>query len=262
VLTLLLLATGGLAAGAFGAMLGLGGGVLIVPLLTLGFGQPITVAAGSSLVAVVATSASAAAHYVRTGQADVRLGLMLETSTVLGALAGGLLAGILPDRILALLFAVLLVYVAVTLGLRALHPAPGDEAMEVTDVGHVPVPRRLVAPALLGAGGAGVLSSLLGIGGGMAKVPLVHLLLRRSMRVSVATSNFVIGVTAAAGVYPYLMRGEVNPAIAGPVVLGVVAGSAVAARLASRIQPRIVSLVFVLVLAWTAFEMARRGLGW
>jgi uncharacterized membrane protein YfcA len=82
------------------------------------------------------------------------------------------------------------------------------------------------------------------------------------MRVSVATSNFVIGVTAAAGVYPYLMRGEVNPAIAGPVVLGVVAGSAVAARLASRIQPRIVSLVFVLVLAWTAFEMARRGLGW
>jgi uncharacterized membrane protein YfcA len=187
---------------------------------------------------------------------------MLETSTVLGALAGGLLAGILPDRILALLFAVLLVYVAVTLGLRALHPAPGDEAMEVTDVGHVPVPRRLVAPALLGAGGAGVLSSLLGIGGGIAKVPLVHLLLRRSMRVSVATSNFVIGVTAAAGVYPYLMRGEVNPAIAGPVVLGVVAGSAVAARLASRIQPRIVSLVFVLVLAWTAFEMARRGLGW
>ena len=171
-LTLLLLAAGGLAAGAFGAMLGLGGGVLIVPLLTLGFGQPITVAAGSSLVAVIATSASAAAHYVRTGQADVRLGLVLETSTVLGALAGGLLAGILPDRVLALLFAILLAYVAVTLGMRALNPPPGEEALETTDVGHVPIPRRLVAPALLGAGGAGILSSLLGIGGGIAKVPL------------------------------------------------------------------------------------------
>jgi uncharacterized membrane protein YfcA len=187
---------------------------------------------------------------------------MLETSTVLGALAGGLLAGILPDRVLALLFAVLLVYVAATLGMRALNPAPGDEELEATDVGHAPVPRRLVAPALLGAGGAGILSSLLGIGGGIAKVPLVHLVLGRSMRISVATSNFVIGVTAAAGVYPYLMRGEVDPAIAGPVILGVVAGSAVAARLAGRVQPRVVTVAFVLVLAWTAIEMARRGLGW
>lgn len=259
--TLLLLAVGGVGAGALGAVLGIGGGIFLVPLLTLGFGQPITVAAGASLVAVIATSASAAAFYVRSGQADVRLGLLLETATVLGALLGGLLAGILPERVLALLFAALLGYVAVTLGVRALHPDPRADAAEATDVGHVPVARRLITPALFGAGGAGVVSSLLGIGGGIAKVPLVHFVLGRSMRVSVATSNFAIGVTAAAGVYPYLARGDIDPAIAGPVVLGVAAGSAIGARIAGRIQPRLLVVAFAAVLAYTAFAMARRGLG-
>lgn len=260
-MTLLLLALGGLGAGAFGALLGLGGGVLVVPLLTLGFAEPIPVAAGASLVAVIATSTTAAAFYVRSGQADVRLGLALETSTVLGALVGGLLAGVLPERVLAVLFAALLAYVAFTLGHGVLRHDPVADAAEATDIGHVPLAPRLVAPALLGAGGAGILSSLLGIGGGIAKVPLVHLVLGRSMRVSVATSNFVIGVTAAAGVYPYLARGDIDPAVAGPVVLGVAAGSALGARIAGRIQPRLLVIAFVFVLAYTAFQMAARGLG-
>lgn len=259
-MTILLLAVGGLGAGAFGAMLGLGGGILIVPLLTLVFHTPIQVAAGASLMAVIATSAGAAAHYVRTGQADVRLGLLLEVATVVGAIVGGVVAGVLPQRVLALLFAGLLAYVAITLGRAALHPITEAGSPESDDFGHVPVPARLMTPAMLGAGGAGVLSSLLGIGGGIVKVPLVHLLLGRSMRVSVATSNFVIGVTAAAGVYPYLARGNIDPSIAGPIVLGVAAGSAIGARVAARINPRALSITFVAVLAYTALQMAMRGL--
>lgn len=259
-MTSLLLALAGLGAGAFGSLLGLGGGILIVPLLTLAFGYPIVVAAGASLVAVIATSAGAASHYVRTGQADVRLGLFLETATVVGALVGGLLAGFLPERVLALGFAALLAYVAITLARRALDRSAVGSAMEEDDRGHRPVPRELIAPALVGAGGAGIVSSLLGIGGGLVKVPLVHLLLGRSMRVSVATSNFIIGVTAAAGAYPYLVRGDVDPAVAGPVVLGVAAGSALGARIAGRINARLLSAVFIVVLLYTAAQMALRGI--
>lgn len=260
-MTALLLALAGLGAGVFGSLLGLGGGVLLVPVLTLVFGYPIVVAAGASLVAVIATSASAASHYVRTGQADVRLGLVLETATVVGALVGGLLAGFLPERVLALGFAALLAYVAFILARRAMDQAPdGEAAMADEDEGHRGVPRRLVVPAFAGAGGAGIISSLLGIGGGIVKVPLVHLVLGRSMRVSVATSNFVIGVTAAAGAFPYLARGDVDPAVAGPVVVGVAAGAFLGARLGGRINARLLAAVFILVLLYTAAQMALRGI--
>ena len=260
-MTALLLALAGLGAGTFGSLLGLGGGVLLVPVLTLAFGYPIVVAAGASLVAVIATSAGAASHYVRTGQADVRLGLVLETATVVGALVGGLLAGFLPERVLALGFAALLAYVAVILGRRALDGGTGDAAVEdEADAGHQPLPRAMASPARAGAGGAGIISSLLGIGGGIVKVPLVHLLLGRSMRVSVATSNFVIGVTAAAGAYPYLVRGDVDPGVAGPVVIGVAAGAFLGARIAGRINARLLAIVFIVILLYTAAQMALRGI--
>jgi uncharacterized membrane protein YfcA len=259
--TALLLALAGVGAGAFGSLLGLGGGVLLVPLLTLGFGYPIIVAAGASLVAVIATSAGAASHYVRTGQADVRLGLVLEMATVVGALVGGLLAGFVPERVLAVGFAGLLAYVAFTLGRRAMAGDADDSATEEeADHGHRPLTRRLAVPALAGAGVAGVVSSLLGIGGGIVKVPLVHLVLGRSMRVSVATSNFVIGVTAAAGAYPYLVRGDVDAGVAGPVIVGVAAGAFIGARIGRRINPRLLGAVFVVVLLYTAVQMALRGI--
>ena len=259
-MTALLLVLAGVGAGAFGSLLGLGGGVLLVPLLTLGFGYPIVVAAGASLVAVIATSAGAAAHYVRTGQADVRLGLVLEMATVVGALVGGLLAGFVPERVLALGFAALLAYVAFTLGRRAVKGASTADAAEEDDYGHRPLSRRLAVPALAGAGSAGVISSLLGIGGGIVKVPLVHLVLGRSMRVSVATSNFVIGVTAAAGAYPYLVRGDVDPGVAGPVVIGVAAGAFLGARIAGRINARLLAIVFIVILLYTAAQMALSGI--
>lgn len=261
-MTTLLLVVSGVGAGIFGALLGLGGGVLIVPLLTLVFGFPLASAVGASLVSVIATSVSAASHYVRIGQADLRLGLSLELTTVLGALVGGTLGGILPDRVLALAFAALLAYVAVTLVRGVIvSPAPRSTTGEADADAEVPISRGRQVVAYAGAGGAGVLSSLLGIGGGIVKVPIVHLVLGRSLPVAVATSTFVIGVTAAAGAYPYLSRGDIDPAIAGPVVFGVAIGSQVGARIGRRIDSRAIAIIFVVVLAYTAYQMAVRGLG-
>ena len=185
----LLLLLSGVAAGAFGALLGLGGGILIVPILTLGFGLPLSAAVGTSLVSVIATSTGAAAVNVRAGRADVRLGLTLGAGTVVGALTGGIVAGLLPERVLAGSFAVLLVYTALTM-LRGIR-ARGDE--ETTETVDPAVPDGPEAPAYrsrrvpLAIGGAflaGNVSGLLGIGGGVVTVPLVHLLMGAPIRIA------------------------------------------------------------------------------
>jgi uncharacterized membrane protein YfcA len=266
VLTALLLFLGGLGAGVFGSLLGLGGGILLVPLLTVGFGYSIVSAVGTSLVCVVATSAGAASRYVRTGQADVRLGITLEVATATGALAGGFVAGIIPERLLAGFFALLLLYTAYTLGRRALAPTPAGTAPEARSWARAgeeaPAYRTTRLPAAMaGSLGAGVISALLGIGGGIVKVPIVHLVMGAPMHVSVATSNFIIGVTAATGAYVYLFRGEISPAVAGPVVLGVALGAAAGARISGRVSGRWLSFVFLAVLLFTAFQMAQRALG-
>ena len=263
----LLLAAAGLAAGSFGAMLGLGGGILIVPLLTLAFGYPLTTAVATSLVCVIATSTGAAARNVRTGRADVRLGLTLESGTVVGALTGGLVAGLLPERVLAGLFAVLMLYTAFTMARGLRRPPAGDEAIEIVDPSApdgptAPAYRRLrLVPALAGSFVAGNVSGLLGIGGGAIKVPLVHLVMGAPIGVAVATSNFIIGVTAAAGAYAYLIRGDVDPGITGPVVLGVAAGAMLGARLGERISPRWLSVLFLFVVLYVAVQMALRAAG-
>jgi hypothetical protein len=263
----LLLFAGGAGVGLLGALLGLGGGVLIVPLLTLGFGEPLSRAIGTSLVAVVATSAGAAAHNVRTGRADVRLGLTLEIGTVLGAAAGGLLAGLLAERVLAGLFAGLMAYVALSLLRRWLAPADGRAAAEPVD----PTARdgtaaptyrtRRLPLALGGSVGAGVVSALLGVGGGIVKVPLMRLVMGVPMHVAAATSNFMIGVTAAAGAYAYLFRGEIEPMVAAPLALGALSGAAVGVRIAPRVNTRWLTILFVLVAGWVAVEMGLRAAG-
>ena len=236
----LLLAIGGLVAGAFGALLGLGGGILLVPLLTLGFGLPLPAAVGTSLVCVIATSTGGAAVNVSAGRADVRLGIGLAAGTVLGAFTGAIMAGFLPERLLAGLFAILLAY---TTGGDAARPAAdansaaADEAIDPTapDGPVAPAYRTTRLPwALGGSFLAGNVSGLLGIGGGAVTVPLVHLVMAAPMRVAVATSNYIIGITGAAGAYAYLFRGDIDPRQAAPVVLGVVAGAALGARFGSR----------------------------
>jgi uncharacterized membrane protein YfcA len=265
--TELLLALSGLLAGAFGALLGLGGGILIVPILSLGFGIPIASAVGTSLVCVIATSTGGAAVNVAAGRADVRLGISLGAGTVVGAVTGAIIAGFLPERLLAGLFAALLAYTTVAMLRRS--RVEGDPTRDeastdpsAPDGPAAPAYRTTRLPAAVGGSFvAGNVSGLLGIGGGVVTVPLIHLVMRAPMRVAVATSNFMIGLTAAAGAYAYLFRGDIDPREAAPVVIGVAAGAAVGARLSGRIQATWLAILFATVMVYVTVQMARRALG-
>ena len=263
----LLLALSGVAAGTFGAMLGLGGGILIVPILTFGFGVPLTEAVGTSLICVVATSTGAAAVNVRAGRADVRLGITLAAGTVIGAVTGAILAGFLPERVLAALFAALLAYTAATMVRGIIAPrAESADAIPVDptapDGPAAPAYRRTRVPLAIGGSVlAGNASGLLGVGGGIVIVPVVHLVMGAPIRVSVATSNFLTGMTAAAGAYAYLFRGDVDVRLAAPVVLGVAAGAALGAVLSARLNVRVLGAVFVVVVAYVAVRMVLKAMG-
>lgn len=251
----LLMIVGGAAAGVFGSLLGLGGGVLIVPLLTLGFGLELRAAVGVSLVSVIMTSSAAAGVYLERSVADLRLGMRLELFTAIGALVGGSIAFLIDERWLSVLFAALLVYVAVSM-LRS-RPESADEE------GSAERPRVVwnSGLALFGATGAGVASALLGIGGGIVKVPLMHLAMAVPLRVATATSNLMVGITAAAGAIIYLVRGEIDPYVAGPTAVGVFVGASIGARVAHRIHLRVLRFAFVAVLSYTAMQMLLRALG-
>jgi uncharacterized membrane protein YfcA len=283
------LLAGGAAAGLFGSLLGLGGGVLLVPLLTLVFGFDLRAAVGVSLVSVIMTSSAAAGVYLERHVANLRLGMSLELFTAMGALVGGLIAFLIDERLLALLFSVLLVYVAITM-LRAREPAPDDVARlppepepEDEDDLHVEreLPTELVSfrsaalahlsgesyavrnlgRGVVGSAGAGVVSALLGIGGGIIKVPLMHVGMGVPLRVATATSNLMIGITAAASAVIYLLRGEIDPYVVGPVGIGVFIGASVGSRTAHRIRLRVLNLLFVAVLLWTALQMFLKAIG-
>lgn len=270
----LLLAGGGLLAGTFGALLGLGGGILIVPLLTLGFGLPFREAVAISLVAVITTSSASAAVYLERRLANLRLGLTLELFTATGALIGGLVAFLLSDRLLAGLFATMLGYTAWSMVRRAGARQPAAAAaVPGTGTAHGGAIHGYLAslggadyavrrlPAGIGlAFVAGVLSALLGVGGGVVKVPAMNLVMGVPLRVATATSNLMIGVTASASAILYLLRGQVDPYIAGPVVVGVFAGAVVTSRIAHRVPAGVVRTLFVVVLCYTAVEMGARAL--
>jgi uncharacterized protein len=272
-LTGLLMLLGGIAAGAFGSILGLGGGLLIVPLLTLGFGLPLREAVGVSLVCVIVTSSASAGVYLQRRQANLRLGMLLELFTAAGAIIGGAVAFLIDERVLAGLFAILLLYVAATMlgGLRqrAAAATATDDETPPGPLGSEPpaVPPsgayrqdRLPAAAL-GSVGAGVASALLGIGGGLIKVPVMHLVLGVPLRIATATSNLMIGITASASAIVYLVRGGIDAYVTGPMAIGVFVGATLGSRLGHRIGQRALRILFVLVLLYTALEMARRALG-
>ncbi|MFN3286536.1 MAG: sulfite exporter TauE/SafE family protein [bacterium] len=260
-------------AGVVGSLVGLGGGVLIVPLLTVGFGMDVRLAVGTSLVSVIATSSGAAAAYLRDRLTNLRVGVLLELATVTGALTGAFLAPHVDPRTLFLLFGfALLVSVLPTVAKLAEEvPAdvPRDPLAERLRLGSAypdPHGRRVPyrvgrVPAGLGLMYlAGVLSGLLGIGSGAFKVLAMDMAMRLPMKVSTATSNFMIGVTAAASAGVYLWRGDVPPLVAAPVALGVLTGAAVGSRLLQRSTNRAVRAVFVPVLVVVSVEMLLRGL--
>ena len=265
---------GGAAAGVFGSLLGLGGGVLIVPLLTLGFGLPLREAVGVSLVSVMMTSSAAAGVYLERHVANLRLGMTLELFTAMGALAGGSIAFLLDERFLSLLFAVLLGYVAITmLQARTRDSVRGVEAPAIDldpDDGAPSRPTvldrlggegyqvRNLGRGVVGALGAGIASALLGIGGGIIKVPLMHLAMGVPLRVATATSNLMIGITAAASAVIYLIHGGIDPYVAGPTAIGVFVGATAGSRLGHRLDLRYLRLLFVVVLGYTALQMLLR----
>jgi uncharacterized membrane protein YfcA len=269
VVEILAILAGGAAAGAFGSLLGLGGGILIVPLLTLGFGLDLRVAVGASLVAVIMTSSAAASVYLERHVSNLRLGMTLELFTATGALIGGLVAFLLSDQVLAGLFTILLVYTAISMARGGRRPDDGaastdDETEDGSFVSSLGGPGYRVRRLPLGMGAslfAGIISALLGIGGGLVKVPVMHLIMGVPLRVATATSNFMIGVTAAAGAIVYLLRGGIDPYVAGPTAIGVFVGASIGARIAPRIDTGILRILFVIVLLYTAFEMGRRALG-
>jgi uncharacterized membrane protein YfcA len=268
----LILIVGGMAAGLFGSLLGLGGGLLIVPLLTLVFNLPLLTAVGVSLVCVIVTSGASAGVYLERRVANLRLGMVLELFTAVGALAGGLAAFILPENVLELLFAALLVYVAVTM-LRGRDPEPevgeaeadamaADLAADNSFRASLSGPGYRVRHLGFGAVGsvvAGVTSALLGIGGGLVKVPVMHVVMGVPLRVATATSNLMIGITASASAIIYLLRGGIDPYVASPTAVGVFFGASLGSRIAHRIDVRILRGLFVAILLYTSWQMLQRA---
>ncbi len=244
----------GAIAGGVGALTGIGGGIIITPILTLVFGIPIHQAIGTSLCCVIATSSGAAASYVEHHLSDIRLGMTLELATTLGAVAGALVAGALSRNALVVLFALLLSYAGITMARRGLKPGPAEPSeVESYRVRRLPF-------GMFGSGLAGIVSGLLGVGGGPIKVPLMYLVMGVPFKVATATSNFMIGVTAAASAFIYYSRGDVRPLITAPTAIGVFAGAGLGTHLLRRTPSRWLVLFFSLIMFYFAGMMAWRTL--
>ena len=267
----LLVGGGSLFAGLLGALTGLGGGVVIVPFLTLALGVDLRYAIGASLISVIATSSGTAASYVREGYSNIRIGMFLEIATTLGAITGAFVALRAPTHQIAIIFSIVLLYsayqsirpqavtskvscpdpIARHLRLDGAFPAPGG-GWESYRVSHVPGGFSLMF-------GAGVLSGLLGIGSGAVKVLAMDRVMGLPFKVSTTTSNFMIGVTAAASAGVYLSRGYFAPGLVMPVLLGVLAGSSLGARLLLRAPVRVLRTIFGVVIFALALEMLYNG---
>jgi uncharacterized protein len=257
-------------AGLLGALTGLGGGVVITPALVLLFGVDLRYAIGASLVSVIATSSGAAAAFVREGFSNIRLGMFLEIATTVGAVAGAFLSAHIPTSALAVIFGVVLLWSAYLSSrrhvehqetserdalaerLRLNSDYPAREGRRRYRVCHVKTGFGLMF-------GAGTLSGLLGIGSGALKVIAMDQAMRVPFKVSTTTSNFMIGVTAAASAGLYLKRGYIEPGLTMPVMLGVLLGSTAGARILIRARPALLRRVFAAVVAVMAVEMIYNG---
>ena len=266
-----LVALGAFGAGLLGALTGLGGGLVVVPMLTLLFHVDLRYAIGASLVSVIATSSGAAAAYVREGYTNVRLGIFLEAATTIGALTGAAIAAFVPTSALAVLFGLVLLYTAYkSLRQREEHvdDAPSDPlALRLRLPSTYPTPEGLTSYSVhrVKAGfslmyAAGILSALLGIGSGIVKVLAMDRMMRLPFKVSTTTSNFMIGVTAAASAGVYLHRGYIEPTIAFPVMLGVLAGALLGARILATANTLWLRRLFTTVVVILAVEMLYKGI--
>ncbi len=270
----LLIFVGSLLAGVLGSLVGLGGGVMIVPMLTLIFGFPIPFAIGASIISVIATSSGAAAAYVRDRLTNLRVGMFLELATTVGAISGAFLAGLLAPGLLGVIFGVILLVSAAplvfkigeelpqgvkndrwadALGLASSYPDHKLGREVPYQVTHTPLGLAMMYVA-------GLISGLLGIGSGTFKVVAMDTVMRLPLKVSTTTSNLMIGVTAAASAGIYFSRGDIPPLIAAPVALGVLLGALIGARLLLHLSNKILRLIFLPIIVLAALEMILHGL--
>ena len=272
--TLLSLAGMGFAAGTIGAMLGIGGGVFVVPFLSLVLHLPMHVAIGTSLVAVVANSSATSTAYVKKRLTNIRLGVLLESTMVAGAIVGALVAVVVQANILSALFGAALVYAACSMGMREAERGAGETLVGGIDVFKSPLAAGYYdhylqkaisySPARIPLGlvvnfFAGNLAGLLGIGGGIVQVPLLNLLLGVPMKAAVATSSFSLGVTGASSCLVYFSQGYLYPLIIAPVVIGVFLGTQLGTQLAQRVKGLILRRIFAGVLFLVAIPMVLKA---
>lgn len=263
-----------LVAGVIGALLGLGGGIIVIPGLTLALGFGMQEAIGASLMGVIASSTGSAVRYVQQGYVNIRLGMLLETATTAGAILGALVAVYLDQDWLAILFAgvlLLAAYHMLTKRERVFRPEELEGETQLLDLSCTYVdPKdgqevcygvRRYRTGLLASLGAGGVSGLLGVGGGVIKVPVMNACMCVPMRAATATSNFMIGVTALAGAIIYVRYGYIEPVLAGLTALGVLSGAVLGTRLTNYAGGRSLRLFFGLVLLVVAVLMVLKGLG-
>jgi uncharacterized protein len=261
---------GSLVAGLLGALTGLGGGVVLIPLLTLVFHVDLRYAIGASLISVIATSSGAGAAYVREGYSNVRIGMFLEVATTVGAVFGAYLATRVPTRALAILFGVVLLYSAWISrsrkhAVQAAVDNPWSDKLGMSGSfpdgcgGEIAYKVDRIKAGLATMFGAGTLSGMLGIGSGAVKVLAMDKIMRIPFKVSTTTSNFMIGVTAAASAGIYLARGYVAAGLAFPVMLGVLGGSLLGAKLLVYCRVSLLRTIFVFVIAALGLEMIANG---
>lgn len=259
-----------IAAGLLGSLTGLGGGVVLTPILVLALGVDVRYAVGASLVAVIATSSGSAAAYVRDGYSNIRIGMLLEVGTVFGAVVGAVVAKWLPSGVIVLLFGVVMIWTAwasrkppkpsahagqpdaLAQKLRLDGDYPGGEGPIHYHVQRVPAGFGIMFLA-------GVLSAIAGIGSGILKVFAMDRVMQLPFKVSTTTSNFMIGVTAAASAGVYLHRGQIEPALAAPVAAGALIGSFLGARILPHARTQSLRVVFALAVAAAGIEMVYDG---
>lgn len=260
-------------AGFLGALLGLGGGMIVTPALTLFFGIDIKYAIGASIISVIATSSGAAIAYLKDRLTNIRIGMFLEIGTTLGAITGAFLSAFINPKFLFIIFGVLMLYSAVMMLRKVNGGKPKDvithpmaEKLRLNNAYFDKSINETVSYQVTGVFGglgmmyvAGTLSGLLGIGSGALKVMGMDLFMRLPLKVSSATSNFMIGVTAAASAGVYFFRGNIDPKIAAPVALGVLLGATIGTRAMQRMKSRVLRLIFVPVLAFVSIQMIVKG---
>ncbi|MHB8390610.1 MAG: sulfite exporter TauE/SafE family protein [Acidobacteriaceae bacterium] len=260
---------GSLLAGLLGSLTGLGGGVVLVPMLALLFKVDIHYAIGASLISVIATSSGSAAAYVREGFSNIRIGMFLEIATTLGAIGGAWLATRTPTRGIAIVFGLVLLYsVYLSFQRHDDEIVPRNKwsdrlKMNGTFPGHDGEEQKYSVKHISGGfgamAGAGILSGLLGIGSGAVKVLAMDHIMRIPFKVSTTTSNFMIGVTAAASAGIYFRRGYIDPALSAPVMIGVLIGSLFGAKLLVKSKVKPLRMIFAVVIFFLALEMIYNG---